>query len=542
MDELTETTQRPGQIRSDLKLLLVLLLVTSVVRGWLVARTTVAARDSVGYIRYALMLETQPWSKAVQNDQQHPGYPMALMLVSQPVRKLLGHTDSITMQLSAQLTSALAAVLLVVPMFLLGQQLFDSRISFWAVLLFQTIPTSSRVLSDALSESVYILFACLALLTGVLALRRQAAGWFVVCGVCCGLAYLTRFEGLVLVVAVLALLGGRQLIPVWRRPWRLTLVAASCLLCSSAVVISPYVWALGALTNKQAPLHVIGAPAPEVGAEVIPVVPNQSPLCAAPRSGPLWALWSPNYTGDGRKRDLWWGLYAVGYEIVRAFYYWLWLPTLCGIVWFRGRLWSEPARALPLAVSALQLVALWRLASIMGYISERHLMSLLLCCSFWMCAALLAFIDRLQLGRSTATVSVLVLSVIAIGGVVEASRSLLHGNRTGFRAAGLWLADNARPEDDILDPFCWSHYYSGRAIAEVLQPPQSHATEVRQFVVLDHGISHHSHLPALHAAQELAKGQPVVYHWPERVPEEQAQIKVYLVQHQTNSSSVLSGQ
>ena len=42
---------------------------------------------------------------------------------------------------SAQLVSALASVLLLVPMFYLGREVFERRIAFWSCLLFQCLPT-----------------------------------------------------------------------------------------------------------------------------------------------------------------------------------------------------------------------------------------------------------------------------------------------------------------------------------------------------------------------------------------------------------------
>src|SRR5262249_53310363 len=110
---------------SDLGLLVVLIVFSGSLRVWLMCHTEVAARDSIGFVRYALELESQPWSEVLPKNLQHPGYPLALMLVSWPVRFVLGSTDCFTMQLSAQLTSSLAGVLLVIPMFYLGRELFN---------------------------------------------------------------------------------------------------------------------------------------------------------------------------------------------------------------------------------------------------------------------------------------------------------------------------------------------------------------------------------------------------------------------------------
>src|SRR5262249_30611559 len=147
-----------------LRLLLVLLLLAAGLRGWLLSHTEVAARDSIGFIRLAWQLEHKPWVEVLPNAQQHPGYPLALLAVSVPVRQFLGGPDTTAMQLSAQLTSALAGTLLVIPMFYLGRELFSRGVAFWACVLFQCLPVGGRILSDGLSEATFLLFAVTTLL------------------------------------------------------------------------------------------------------------------------------------------------------------------------------------------------------------------------------------------------------------------------------------------------------------------------------------------------------------------------------------------
>src|SRR5205814_627612 len=83
---------------------------------------------------------------------------------------------------SAQLVSALASVLLVLPMFYLGKELFDRRVAFWATLLFQCLPASARVMPDGLSESLFFLLCASAFLFAVRGLRTGAAPTFLLAG------------------------------------------------------------------------------------------------------------------------------------------------------------------------------------------------------------------------------------------------------------------------------------------------------------------------------------------------------------------------
>lgn len=61
------------------------------------------------------------------------------------------------MQFAGQLTSTLAALLLLYPMYQLGRLLFDRRVGFGAALLFQYLPISSHHLSDGISEALFLL-------------------------------------------------------------------------------------------------------------------------------------------------------------------------------------------------------------------------------------------------------------------------------------------------------------------------------------------------------------------------------------------------
>src|SRR5207237_1165414 len=81
------------------------------------------------------------------------------LAASVPTRYLVRESNSEVMQLSAQLANSVAGVLLVFPMFYLGKGLFDRRVGFWSAALFHCLPIGSRVLSDALSEGVFLFLA-----------------------------------------------------------------------------------------------------------------------------------------------------------------------------------------------------------------------------------------------------------------------------------------------------------------------------------------------------------------------------------------------
>jgi hypothetical protein len=180
----------------------------------------------------------------------------------------------------------------------------------------------------------------------------------------------------------------------------------------------------------------------------------------------------------------------------------------------------------------LHTLVLWRLAVVVGYVSERHVLLLVLCGTF-AGAAMTALIGK-RIGEVVYGIgphvwpSLIALLGLTAFGLPETFKPL-HANRAGHRAAGFWLAQNSDPADPIVDPFCWAHFYAGRVFLEGkdVSPPTGH--QLTQYVVLERSDHDHVHLPTIQYALDLAKhGQPV-YWWPEKVPEEQAKVCVYAV-------------
>src|SRR5262249_22180096 len=94
-------------VRRDGPLLVVLLVVAAGIHLWLIRHTEVPAGEGVGFIRYAWQWQSQPWVEALRETPPPPLYPLAVLAVSVPVRPFVAANDTVAMQLSAQLTSAL---------------------------------------------------------------------------------------------------------------------------------------------------------------------------------------------------------------------------------------------------------------------------------------------------------------------------------------------------------------------------------------------------------------------------------------------------
>jgi 4-amino-4-deoxy-L-arabinose transferase-like glycosyltransferase len=524
----TQSAARPPALRSftgqDFKRILLLMVVVFVLRAWLIGHTAVAARDSIGFIRYALLLESSPLQDGLRNSLQHPGYPAILLAVSWPVRFFMG-TTPMSMQLSAQLASSLASILLVIPMYYLGRELFDRTAGFWGTALFQCLPVSSHVMSDALSEASFLLFMTTALLLAALALRSSSVWKFVLCGCFSGLAYLVRPEGALAVVAVGMVLLGMQLHGAWRRSWSRVCVCGLSLVIGAVAVGGPYVWVIGGFTNKPTPKEILKSAMLDDAEQS----KDRPGAVAAGVERPLLASVFAVYAPEGLKDRRWWGLQAIATEVIRGYQYLAGLPVLLGLFWFRDRLRLIPGAWAILVLCLLHVFVLWRLAMAVGYVSERHVLLLIMCGAFSGAAMTALVGQRLSqalYGQPTVWPSVALLLVLTGFGIPETLKPL-HANRAGHRAAGLWLAEHTIPADPIEDPFCWAHYYAGRVFWEGKTIPQPEGYRPTQYAVLEQSDHEHSRLPTIARAQDLASRGQAVYWWPENVPEAQAKVCVY---------------
>lgn len=514
----------------DWQWLVLLLILVLPLRAWLLWNTEVTARDSVGFIRIALQLEQKPWDQVVRSFQQHPGYPVAIWAVSIPVRAWTGETTPDVMRVCAQLVSALAALVLIVPMYYLGKALWDARIAFGAALLFQLLPMSGHHLSDGLSEALFVLMVACSLLGGVRGVQTGRLGWFLFCGAAGGLAYLTRPEGALVPAAIGLALLVMQFRGAWRQPWSNAVRQAAGLSTAALLVAGPYMWVIGGVTVKPS--------IRDVGANLVATSHRES----TPRQPGLRAqLPAETFTHvTSLPRRLVLGAWALMREVGYALHYLGAIPALIALVRHGRSMVGRRDFLAPGLYVALHLCALMLLALSAGYISDRHLMTLVMLFCFlvmqgfmdlggWLLARIVGLRTGIApVGLTIPGVAFGMLALLVACGLPQTLKRV-HGNRVGNHQAGLWLASQVKPGDIVLDDHAWSHFYSGLLFVEGREPALTPDAQPTCFVVMTR-----SNDPTVGAQRrsleekfQIHDKSRIVYHWPTTAHVDQARIVIH---------------
>jgi Dolichyl-phosphate-mannose-protein mannosyltransferase len=502
---------------TDYGYLFALLAVSLALHGWLVSRTQVTARDGLEFARTAMNLGEarmtagatgETVAETVRRSVHPPGYPLAILAVSQ---FLPAGEPQFRLLKAAQLTSLLAAALAVFPTYWLGRMLFSSPfIGFAGALIFQTLPTIAHLTSDAVSESLYLLFATTALVFGTRGLRRRSPGMMLLAGLFAGVTYLVRPEGLMLPLALGLSAAGAGILRTWTRGEALGHLLA--LGIGFAMVGGPYMLAIGGVSNKATFNELLDrlkgkAPRPLW----------QGEANAAPRAPVLLA----DFHQEGNLTA--WAATAIVKETSKAAHYATFFLGLAGLALQRRRIGADPGlSALPL-FAAVNLAVIGALALKIGYVSERHTVMIVLVLSLFAASGLESIwmawgrLPRIG-GRG--------LLVLIVAGSLPSAVKVPHESRAGHPHAGRYLAMHVGPQDAVIDPFCWAEWYAGRTLHAVPPDPVPPAA---RWVVMETGRSPHSRLPryrdALNVVTDGANPAKLVYWWPEDLPETEAREK-----------------
>ena len=511
------------------KLAWALIAVSLAIHLWLILSTQVTSRDSLGFARAALQFDDPNAGRApgeaartrldVLREAEHPpGYPIAVWLMSFPVRTLYHVSLGEQFIRSAQIVNLFASVLLALVLFRLGCELFSTRVGFVSAVLFQALPVAARTTSDGLSEGLFLLAVGCSLRFGVRAIRDQRRSDYLNCGLLAAASYLVRPEGM-----LAALVVGLALVSLWfsrQVALRPMLIRGAILSLGVMLLATPYMAAVGGVTNKPTGRKLlrwmIGAPQePAIATKAMP----SSPL--------LFAAWY--VPGEDGPKPLWIAT-TFAKETTKTFHYVPAFFAIIGILMVLRTQWqSKPAvRVLVFYLFAHStLIVVMALSS--GYLSERHTLPLVFVGSLFAAHGLSVFADGLAVRRQwqprTTTAVLSGLLVLACLPPLLRSR---HDERLGHVLAGRWLAEHVGAKDAIVDPFDWAQFYSGRTLYCVAADP-SPATGF--YAVMEEGKSSapRSKLPRHWYAEALAKKGRPVYQWPTHEGERGTKVVVYRV-------------
>src|SRR5262249_53308469 len=152
------------------------------------------------------------------------------------------------------------------------------------------------------------------------------------------------------------------------------------------------------------------------------------------------------------------GVAAIIAELAQSFHYIGTIPVLLGIAWSWQRLRTQAGFWIMATLCTLHAAALCLLVVKVGYVSDRHVMILVLCGSYFLAGGLcelpgrvsgwLARLPRAPDTNSAATAArygpasiyALGLTLIMVAACLAKALQPLHHNRVGHQAAGRWLA------------------------------------------------------------------------------------------------------
>lgn len=429
--------------------LIALVLLSACLHALGMARSDLPAQDGLKFIRVARQFHERPWAEVVRGTDQHPLYP-ALIAASQPAAALIFGPGPDGWRIAAQLVSALASLALLVPLHGIIRHLFDETVADRGVLLWVLLPLPGMIGHDTLSDPTALLAFATCWRCGQLVLAGSHRWAVVGCGLAAGVGYLARPE-ILIAPFTLAIVGlGSRLF----RPGTATAQALSrygVVMASCLFVVGGYALVKGEVSEKLALRRTAALPPSAAGL----VSTNKLPKGL---DTPEWDFSPKEETG----RTIAMGPAAAFLRMARSV-----AELLAGVVailalygLWRGRVMPERrlAALAMLAYTAIFGAILVRHATIAGYLSARHTLTLGLLAIPWAAAGLHRLGQHFQ-ARPFLRMGVLG-ALIAAAVVFQARQG--HPSRWGHRAAGAWLAAHAEPGGKILDTRGWAAFVSGR--------------------------------------------------------------------------------
>jgi hypothetical protein len=423
------------------------MLAAALLLGWLGVHTEIFYTDGLRYIAQARTIDRGSLSKGLLHSVDHPIYPLAIVAI----HRLRGGNSPRDWQASAQLAAVISGVLLVIPLYLIALELFGAARAWIACAFVYIVPFNVHVLADALSESAFLLFWAVGVWSSLRLLRTARLIWLMPVVLASAFAYLTRPEGLVILLSLVATL---LVLSFWRAiefPVAQSRWALGLLIVGGIAAAGPFMVLKGGISSKPSMSRLLGA-APKADA------------MAVERERPL-------EEGQSTLKTVLVAVRALGRAVARA----TTIPVLLlaplgilgGCATLNGRrMWLY--LGIMLGLCALALIRVHMMA---GYCTPRHAMVLawILTLAGGAGLAQLAVVfgraaARFKTGGWLAARAEATFAPIALGSIVVFSAPALlapiDSGFAGYREEGEWIAAQFAPDERVIDPKGLALFYA----------------------------------------------------------------------------------
>jgi len=415
------------------RLIVCLIAAAFVLRAFSVFQTPVISKDGVIYIQDALHFSRAEFAEGMQ-----PYPPVYSALIA------FGYTLVHDAEKAAQWISAIMGSLALIPFYHLTRSVFGPRIAYIAGWLFVFQPALIRASGDVLSEPTYLFFFLCAFCAAERALREGKRSAFIQLGIWDALAYLTRPEGMGIMVGtgigvgMICLrrynpsLGGGRLAR-WPMMGRFLLGAGLM-----ALLIAPYVmhihnttgeWRLNAKRNMLSDSGLERA------------IQGTTPMTTARTVAPLpYRGFKPTDHVGGWIVHYLETLGGLVIAFIEVFHYLLFAFFCYGIL--RRRLFSFNRNVEGFLMG---MIGLYLALMALLYVDGRHLLQLIPLVLPWAAAGLMECVERFEqgllraprLGWKGSTQAVALMLTLAV--LLPKMLYDYHENRFPLKEAGSWI-------------------------------------------------------------------------------------------------------
>lgn len=486
---------------------------TALFLAWGLRHTEASFADGLRYIRQAEQMERGAWRDGLIGAIDHPLHPLGIVAA----HAMVGGEGPVAWQRAAVALAFGCVVLLVIPLYLLARDTFGDETAWPGCLLAVANPLLGSIVANVLSESSFLLFWTWGLWAGVRFLRVGRFVWLPLTIGFGVLAYLSRPEGLLLPLAMVAALALLPLHGATRINWPRWWAAVAFLVLGSMALAGPYMALKGGVGTKPAVARVLG------------LAPGSHPQ-ALERERPL----PPDQTTFETYR-------LATVRMLRVVRTAATTPlVLLAIVGFlimpRG-----PARPRILLffgiVIAASAIGLLRLHATGGYCTARHALVPGILLMLAGAHGLTWLIGRIAIPgawlgqarerlRPGPAVWVVLLGLLILSPQLWKPGNFIPGPFNVYRDTADWLAVHAGPDGRILDLTDWSLYFSrrpGYRFAQVYDAPRD--PELRWVVVRRPHLDGHWNYSSV--VRNLVQGRDPVALLPANPKPGQLQIRIY---------------